>query len=237
MLHELQAILTPDINIKWQDSRIRLAAGAIAGALFLGAAGGGYYWYTQQREARAQMDFSESIEGLNQFITRRLQGVTKPEEVKEQWQEFELSFATAYDRHRSSSLASFMQVFQAQAAANAGQPEEAYKLMQSALKTLSSSSDYYELYTLYTAVLGTGIDEHVKDSVAQLERLATNNSSVEPLAKLYLGQYRIANNEVASAVAIFKQLADLKDQDTVPGAVIAKARELLKQYGSVDDQI
>ena len=236
MLHELQAILTPDIHIKWQDPRIRLAAGAIAGALFLGAAGGGYYWYTQQREARAQMDFSESIEGLNQFITRRLQGVTKPEEAKEQWQELELSFATAYDRHRSSSLAPFMQVFQAQAAANAGQPAAAYKLMQSALKSLSSASDYYELYTLYAAVLGTGIEEHVKDSVAQLERLAKNNSVIEPLAKLYLGQYRIANNEVASAVALFKQLAVSTNQDEY-SAVVAKARELLKQYGSVDDQI
>lgn len=237
MIHDLSFFL-PDLN--WRDTRVKVAALAIVGSLALGIAGGVYYWYYHTSQERAQAAFSESLDGWNVALMRLMQGKVSPQEAQEQWQELEVSFAHAHERNRGSSLAPYMQLFQAQMMALQGHLQESYTLQKQVLPALRTSP-YIGLYKMYAALLATELPEHVTEGAETLQTLANDaQNPYRALALVHWGQYKIATNEVPAALQAWHTAVEIEkntspEQRVAPAA--AMAQQLLVQYGSIADQL
>lgn len=228
-------------HIDWRDTKVKIALLATISILCIGIAAGGYYWLYRSRQLQAQAALSESLDGWNVVLMRLMQGQLNPAQAAEQWQELQVAFAHAYERNSASGLAPYMQLLQAQVTALAGQPEEAYQGMQKALPALTSSP-YYQLYRLYAALLATSLSDHVTEGAQVLQELAqASNNPFRSLALVALGQYKIAQGDVAAALQDWHTVIDLAKKDATATddrqqIVVAQARQLLVQYGSVADQ-
>lgn len=184
-----------------KNDTIRLAVILIGVIVIGGVAFFGYRKYRVSREVAAQLDFGQ---GLREYM----RGAVR----ETMWPEVQEIFKAGYDRNKSSSLAPYFRLFEANALIEQEKKEEALVIMNEALSMLSSSSPLYTMYATKRALLN--IDLGKDDGLEQLKQLAHDEKNVQrDLSLYYLGLYYWSKNDIDAAQREWRLLISLKNND------------------------
>ena len=169
--------------------------------IVVGLGYGGYHsyrWYIGSREAQAQKIFTESL----QLYMQAKQG-------HGDWDDVAGAFSLGYDQNRNSKLATFFQLFQAQALLEQGKRAEAIALMEDAIKTATDNA-LIPLYKVKLAVIKLDSQDSMQqqEGLKELEQLSSTDNSGTSAALFYLGSYYWAEGKTKKAKEIWEKLPE-----------------------------
>ena len=214
--------------LEYLESKTARQILVVSVVVVLGA--GGYYinrYFADQRQRNAVAAFSEAMQTYLTALSVDLDWSKKDE--KAPWDKVQLAFQTAYAQNSSAKFAPFFLINTAQALAAQQKHTEAAKLIGEALAKLPTSSPFYNLYSVVqAAILIDGGDD---SGVTQLKNLAADaNNSYNDMAKYYLAQYYLAQEQNEAAQTLFKELAAQKPVTMNEQFQQASWAELAKEY-------
>lgn len=196
-------------------------------ALVVGIGYGGfriYRWRIESREAQAQVVFSESMRLYHQAKASL-----------EKWDDVVGAFALGYEQHRSSSLAPFFQLFQAQAMERQGKSAEAVRLTRTALETLKPTNPLYGFYQTKLALMQLDSADATVSEVGlkELKMCGLDESNrARDMALFYLGLHYWDNDDIENAGETWEKLKSLKVQEGKEvSPFVALAEQKIKQLG------
>jgi hypothetical protein len=178
-----------------------------------------YRWYTIRREQAAQKIFSECVDDYNLAFTGQ-----------EHWANVEQLCKVGYEQHRSSSMAPYFLVVQAEALLEQGKKTEASQLYGQVVKEIPKKSPLYGLYaTKHALLLIDMVDESLaQEGVTLLTELAHDTSNLTRDESLYyLGLYHWSKNSYELAKKAWQELVALrttKESEQSPWAVLAQTK-------------
>ena len=111
----------------------------IALVLFLIGWGGykAYNYYNVQVQTKAQVQFSEALEVYNKALAMQLLGMNSSDKSYSEWDDAELAFRVGHEQNKSSGIAPFFLVYQAQSLAKKGDYQQALTMLDEAQKGFS----------------------------------------------------------------------------------------------------
>lgn len=193
----------------------------VLGLLFYGA----YYWYTAQREQAAEKDYSAYL--------FQYQGALQSTDPMV-WERAASLFEVGYAQHRSSSLAPYFLLLQAQALVQQKKNSEAQVVLRKILDVLPKKSPFYShvelMYHLITLDLPDRDGLH-EQSLTALEELGRDTSGAAFEAALfYAARYHFTHHNIEKARMLWQQLrATAIDEHS--SSLAQKAEEYLEIIG------
>lgn len=196
--------------------------------------GGSYYGYSAWRtssNAHAQLALTESLQDLH----IALQAVGNPQaaetEVQELFKTVKTDMGLGYKAHKWSTLAPFFLVYQAQAMTMLGEKEEAYQVMQQATRLFSTSSPYYMMYAVQTAL--RAIDLGKQEGVDALKQLAASKHGMADMAAYYLARYYHQEGKNAEAKEVYSRIVEQAKKEAQQGGVSPFAQMAVQQLETI----
>lgn len=188
-----------------QSKKIRRT---LAILVIIGACVSGYWVHRYVQRSRQQNAIFAFNEAMQTYVSALIteMDATRKKDDKTPWEEVELAFQTAYQQNSGAQFAPFFLIYSAQALAAQQRFSEAAKVVESALKQLSTDSEFYDLYAMMRA--NFLIDAGDQVGLKQLIYLADNSKNYADMAQYYLAQYYLAQNQNEAANALFKKLSE-----------------------------
>lgn len=171
----------------------------VGGALIIVGGVWGYKYYTNKREAGAQIAFAENI----QIYHEALQGKS------DVWPHVEMKCETDYERYKSSSLAPYFLVLKADALVHQGKIVEACGILDTVIVSLPKDSPVLALYKTKRALMKIDTPETAKqtEGLEELRQLGADKTNLNnDVAQYYLGLYYWSHDDLTKALDIWKEL-------------------------------
>ena len=167
-----------------------------------------YNRHTLNKERIANLYFADSYAEYDKAINADLKGVGG-KNVELAWDDARSHFQLSGEKNKSTELAHYMAVFEAQCLARLGKFDEAKSLLKATLDKLEYSP-YQNVYKVFEALLS--IDYGNKDTgYEQLKKLAFDvNNQFQDMALFYLGSYELAQGNKDSAINLFNMIANIR---------------------------
>lgn len=194
-----QINLKPSIKATRSSGHFREMVIGTCGALIVVGGVWGYRYYTNKREAGAQIAFAENI----QIYHEALQGRA------DVWPHVEMKCATDYEHFKNSSLAPYFLVLKADALVHQGKIVDACGILDTVIASLPKGSPVLSLYQTKRALVKIDMPEAAKqneglDELRQLGADKTNTNN--DVAQYYLGLYYWSHDDLTKALDIWKEL-------------------------------
>lgn len=156
----------------------------------------GYRWYVVQREKAAQKVFAECV------LKYRMAG-----EDATLWPEVQAMFTHGYTAHRSSNLAPYFLVYQADSMMQQGKFEDAVEHMRRAVVSMPSHAPVYHLYKTKYALMRFDLAGQEQEALSDLQALAYDTHNIyRDMALYYLGLYHWTHDNMQEAHHIWDDL-------------------------------
>lgn len=190
---------------------------ALAVLIFAIIGAGGYYayqWHNNNIQKLAQKAFSESLEVYNQAMSLAFAKDASEKDSMNLWAEAEIAFKTGYSQNKSSTLAPFFLVYEAQALLRQNKLDQAYEVLSEGLKKIPGNLPFSFLYQTTQALMEIDRQDTQK-GIDRLDKLSKDkNNPLRDMAVFYLGEYYLSINEIAKARLQFESL-DLTNKDVI----------------------
>jgi predicted negative regulator of RcsB-dependent stress response len=175
--------------------------GVLAGTALVAVGWYGYNWYSVKQEYRAQRDFAESAEDYYKLFASAKNAKA--------WQDIEQGLAFRAQQNKSSRLAPYFKVYQADALLQEGKTEDAMQLLNNAIQDLKQDSPLYFLYRIKRALikLDASSEEMRKEGDSELDQLSQDiHNSYRDMAAYYRGYYAWNRGNKAEARQIWSNI-------------------------------
>lgn len=197
--------------MKYADTRQgqRVVFGGAVAVIVLAASIGGYFWYRNSMNERAQKAFADSMLEFEQALTGQ-EGIS--------WADVERTFDTGSREFARSSFGPYFALYKADAALRQDKRPEAISAMREALLQLSSKNPLYYAYDTKLALMlvdSTDSAEHAEGD-ALLKKLAdTTENNYRDMALYYLGFYARARGDQEGVKTYWQRLLQDFGSDSV----------------------
>lgn len=190
----------------------RRVIGGIIGVAVLAAAGTGYFYYNNWKQACAHQDFIAALRYYDAPVTgeqRELNGDTIEFATdQDKWKKVEEVFHKGYQDNRRSGLASIFRAYQASALIHLGKIDEAIEMLGAVVTHVPSQEvkDFYRLKLALTK-LDSSRGDVQQEGFAELKKIAEDSQHFAHEAGLfYLGYYFWTQKDYAQVRNYWQQL-------------------------------
>lgn len=158
-----------------------------------------YRSYIVSRESEAQRAFAHAYETFT---------AAQNEGSQIAWQAAQSTLITAYEKHRSSTVAPVLKAFLADALLQQGKKDEALAAMNDACTAMSTSSSMYPYFAVKYALMRIDHGNEVSqvEGLKALEKLADKSNKNRDNALYQLGAYYAAHNDEQKAQTLWSEL-------------------------------
>lgn len=171
-------------------------------------------WYTQYKEGKAQIVFSQALEEYDRALFQLKQG--EPE--KGMWEDTALAFRMVQSQHAGTTYATYAQAFQADIDARQGNYQAAIDQLQQAISKMGAKSPGWYLFKTKLALLQ--LDAGAADAgLLELQELAQDAQNAQSdTAAFFLGYYYWTHEDRAKAQEVWERFKQ-ENQPTDPEKV------------------
>jgi len=205
---------TASFGKKYQNSIITLAV-----VICLGVMGWfGYSWYKKNGEQKAHRAFVESVQDYTTM--------EKSPQEESAWHDIEQALAQRAQEHKSSVLAPYFLMYQADALIKEGKREQAIEVMNNGLAKISKKLPLYYLYALKKSLVKIDSAQEIvrNEGLQELDELSANSENpLQDMALYYKGYNAFAAGDIARAQQTWVQLFAPVHKDSL-WAQLAQAR-------------
>jgi tetratricopeptide (TPR) repeat protein len=175
------------------------------------------YFEMNTRSESAQMALFETLQEFDKAV-----------QMPDLWTDIEVASKTGYRQYKSTSIAPYFLLLQAQALAEQGKHDEALALMEEAINAIDVHSPlYYIASTKLARMQLDSTDEATKNKgFTSLEKLAQDQKNMQRDQALYfLGHHFKNQSDNAQAVSVWSRLIEEFKNHTIssPWAQLAQA--------------
>lgn len=204
---------------------------------------GGYFlnsWYIKRREEKAFDAFSELIVSMQQAeqSVYSLNPAKDQEKIYQAYNDVIILLDALYQEHMGSYLAPYFLAIKSELIYKQSHDyNQSIQLLDQALAGMDKKNSIGSLFYMKRIKMGLDSDDvkTKEESLKNLEKLANDkNNTLQDEAQYLLGLYYIADNDIAKAQEVLKNLVDSKDDSALIKSLWVKLAQ--EKLGLVSDK-